>query len=213
VSEPGPEPAPDEAGDLPQGWVRVGERRWWSSLAGVGTLTFVFLGVYGGAQLGRLFEDIVPWPTNLLFGVLTAGAVLVVSTLIRNVRYPQPWVNLDTNELRAGDSRTIALSDIDRALIPSDPAVRSEVLTLRLVAKQARVEIILRDRKGPRLDPGSTRALAEAVRRTSIAMPTSPDDPGGTFARYNFPGHIDLDAAVALVQQPPPPGKPLPAAW
>jgi len=174
---------------------------------------FVVIGIYGATQLGRFFEDIAPWPSNLILGALAAGALLVGVTLIRNVRYPQPWVNLDTDEFRAGSHRTLRLDHIDRALIPADPAVQAEVLTLRLTAKEARVEIILRDRKGPRLDEPSTRVLTEALRRSSIAMPTSPHDPTGKFARYNFPGHIDLDDTLTLVARPPAPGMPLPASW
>jgi hypothetical protein len=174
---------------------------------------FVVLGIYGATQLGRFFEDIAPWPSNLILGALAAGALLVAVTLIRNVRYPQPWVNLDTDELRAGSHRTLSLDHIDRALIPADPAVQAEVLTLRLTAKEARVEIILRDRKGPRLDELSTRVLIEALRRSAIAMPASPHDPAGKFARYNFPGHIDLDDTLTLIAQPPAPGMPLPASW
>jgi hypothetical protein len=173
---------------------------------------FVFLGVYGATQLGRFFEDIAPWPSNLILGALAAGALLVAVTLIRNLRYPQPWVNLDTDELRAGSHRTLNLDHIDRALIPANPAVQAEVLTLRLTAKEARVEIILRNLKGPRLDELS-RVLTEALRRSAIAMPTSPHDPAGKFARYNFPGHIDLDDTLTLIAQPPAPGMPLPASW
>ncbi|TWX34572.1 hypothetical protein ES689_14765 [Frigoribacterium sp. ACAM 257] len=209
--EPGGTDAPDAP--LPSGWVRIGERGWWSSWAGYGTLFGVaYLGWFG-LQTGRLFEDVVPFPSNLLVGVLLIAALLWGVTAVRNAIYPQPWVNLDTDELRAGTRRTVALSHLDRALVPLDPALRQDVLVLRLTAKEARVEIILRDRRGPRLDGTSTRVLAEALRRTSVAMPTSANDPTGRFGRYNFPGHIGLDDAVALVERPPAPGAPLPASW
>jgi hypothetical protein len=97
--------------------------------------------------------------------------------------------------------------------VPLDPALRSDVLVLRLTAKEARVEIILRDRRGPRLDGTSTWVLAEALRRTSVAMPTSAADPTGRFGRYNFPGHVGRDDAIELVERPPVPGAPLPASW
>jgi len=207
------EPTADAPSSFPSGWVLIGERRrWWAPLAGAGVLTFVFFGIYGASTFGSFFEDVAPWPSSLLLGAVTAGVLVVAATLIRNTRYPQPWVNLDTDEIRAG-RRTLALSTIDSALIPSDPATQSEILTLRLFAKNARVEIILRTRKGPRLDTESTWVLAEAIRRTTITMPTSIHDPSGKFARYNFPGHIDLDDTLTLVQHPPAPGKPLPASW
>lgn len=211
--EPGaPQPdAPDAP--LPSGWVRIGERSWWSSWAGYGTLFGVAYLGWAGLQTGRLFEDVVPFPSNLLVGVVLIAALLWAVTAVRNAIYPQPWVNLDTDQLRAGTRRTVALSHLDRALVPLDPALRQDVLVLRLTAKEARVEIILRDRRGPRLDGTSTRVLAEALRRTAVAMPTSTNDPTGRFGRYNFPGHVGVDDAIALVEHPPAPGAPLPASW
>ena len=199
--------------ELPEGWVRIGERHWWSTWSGVGTATFVMIGIYGATQLGRFFDDIAPWPSDLLFGVAAAAGLVGIATLVRNRLYPRPSVNLDTDELRAGRGPVIALSDLERALIPMDPALRSGVLVLRLTAKGSRVEIILRDRRGPALDAVSTRALAEALRRSSVAMPTTPDDPSGRFGRYNFPGHIGREDAVTLVEDPPAPGGALPASW
>jgi hypothetical protein len=208
---PGVPDGPDAP--LPSGWVRIGERGWWSSWAGYGTVFFVVTIGWFGLQAGRFFEGLVPFPTDLLAGAAVVAGLFALVTLVRNAIYPQPWVNLDTDELRAGTRRTVALADVDRALVPLDPALRSDVLVLRLTAKEARVEIILRDRRGPRLDGTSTRVLAEALRRTSVTMPTSPNDPTGRFGRYNFPGHVGLDDAIALVERPPAPGAPLPASW
>lgn len=200
------------APDAPAGWVRLGDRKWWTTWAGVGTGFAVVAVVWGAAQFGRFFEDVVPWPSTLVLGALTMLGVLGLVTLLRNARYPQPWVHLGTDELRAG-RRTVALGDVRRAVVPQDPVQRSGVLVLRLVADQLRVEIVLRDRRGPCLDAATTAVLVEALGRTSVAMPTSPDDPTGRFGRINFPGHVDLDAAVALVEHPPGPGEPLPASW
>ena len=211
------EPAASSSSDgavaaFPAGWVRIGERDWLSGWAGYGAVFFVVTLVWFGSQAGGFFVDVVPFPSNLLLGVALVVALFVAVTAVRNAIYPQPFVNLDTDELRAG-RRTLALAHVDRALVPLDPALRSDVLVLRLTAKEARAEIILRDRRGPRLDDTSTEVLAEALRRTSITMPTSSNDPTGRFGRYNFPGHVGLDDAVALVEQPPPPGAPLPASW
>jgi hypothetical protein len=215
TDEPGAAPDEPDAPDasLPSGWVRIGERGWWSSWAGYSTVFVVTMIVYLGAQAGRFFGGLVPWPSNILVGAVVVAALLGVGTAVRNAVFPQPWVNLDTAQLRAGARRTVALADLDRATVPVDPAMKSDVLVLRLAAKEARVEIILRDRRGPRLDGTSTRVLAEALRRTSVAMPTSSADPTGRFGRYNFPGHIGLDDAIALVERPPGPGAPLPASW
>ena len=181
--------------------------------AGVSTLSVVLFVFYLSGQAARALAEDIPWPLTLVLSVLVVAAGLGVVTLVRNAVYPQPWVNLDTDQLRAGRHEPIPLSAVDRALIPVDPATRSDVLVLRLTGRGARVEIVLRDRRGPSLGPDDTHALAEAVRRTAVAIPTTSYDPTGRFARYNFPGHVDRDSAVALVESPPAPGQPLPASW
>ncbi|MFG6444496.1 hypothetical protein ACFXQA_04405 [Microbacterium sp. P07] len=208
-----PPSAEHEAVGLPAGWVRIGNRRWWSTWAGVSTAFFVLGSLYLAIQLGRLFWAVVPLPVAVIFGAIAAGGVLALITVIRNARYPQPYVNLETDTLRAGNRRTLALNSIHHAVVPTDPSLTNGTLILRLIAVDARVEIILRNRNGPRLDRSSTQVLAEALRRTAIAMPSSADDPTGRFARFNFPGHIDRNDAIALVENPPAPGAPLPASW
>lgn len=198
--------------DLPHGWVRIGRRRWWSTWAGINTVGVVLFVVYGGMQATRLLWTVVPLPLALVAAAVVVAMVLLLITSIRNLRYPQPWVNLDTGELRAR-RRVVSLQDVDRATIPVDPELRRDVLILRLLAAHARVEIIVRDRRGPALDRVSSDALVEALRRTSIAMPTSSNDPTGRFARFNFPGHISREDAIALAAEPPAVGAPLPASW
>lgn len=41
------------------------------------------------------------------------------------------------------------------------------------------------------------------MRRSSIAVPQTPDDPRGRFARYNFPGSLSRADALAVVLTPP----------
>ena len=210
--DPAPgDPAPAE---LPHGWVRIGERRWWSTWVGA-TTAFTFLLAFQGVNfVFRIAEVTFRWDLALLIAVAVTAGLFAVVTLIRNARAPQPWVDLDTGRLRAGDRQPIPLAQIDRAVLSTAPVGKGgRVLVLRVTAKEARVEFILRDRQDATLDPTSTAVLAEALRRTSIAMPTSIHDPTGRFARYNFPGHVDRDDAVALVEHPPAAGDPLPAAW
>jgi len=185
--------------------------------SGLGTAFGVLLAFQVGNttwQVARTFQSSgSSFLISLSFALVILAAIFGLVTVVRNRIYPQPWVNLDTDELRAG-RHTVALSRVDRASIPVEPATKNGVLVLRLVAApEARVEIILRDRRGATLDQTSTAVLAEAVRRTSVAMPTASYDPTGRFARYNFPGRISREDAVALVERPPGPGAPLPAAW
>ena len=206
-----PDPAPAE---LPHGWVRIGRRRWWSTWVGVTSFAIVFAALQGTSIFARFVESSAPTLVSLSFGALVTAALFGLVTVIRNARYPQPWVDLDADLLRAGRRRSIPLASVDRAVLSTTIAGTGvRVLILRVVAQEARVEFILRDRKDATLDPTSTAVLAEALRRTSIAMPTSIHDPSGRFARYNFPGHVGRDDAVALVEHPPATGDPLPAAW
>ena len=211
ATDPAPAPAPAE---LPHGWVRVGERRWWSTWVGATTAFAFFAAIQAVQFVFRIAEISFRWDLALLVAVGVTVGIFALITLIRNARAPQPWVDLDSGQLRAGTRRPVPLSRVDRAVLTTAPVGNGgRVLVLRLTAKEARVDFILRDRKDATLDPTSTAVLAEALRRTSVAMPTSIHDPTGRFARYNFPGHVDRDDAVALVEHPPAAGDPLPAAW
>jgi len=209
-----PTPTDPASADLPHGWVRIGERRWWSTWVGA-TTAFAFLAAIQGVNLFfRIAEAAFRWDLALLVAVGVTAGIFALITLIRNARSPQPWIDLDSGQLRAGTRRPIPLAHVDRAVLTTAPVGNGgRVLVLRLTAKEARVEFILRDRQDATLDPTSTAVLAEALRRTSVAMPTSIHDPSGRFARYNFPGNVGLDDAVALVERPPAAGEPLPAAW
>ncbi|KQT37082.1 hypothetical protein ASG28_15435 [Frigoribacterium sp. Leaf415] len=206
-----PDPAPAE---LPHGWVRIGERRWWSTWVGATTFFVTFSALQGVNFVAGIAGATVRWDLALLLGIAVTVGIFAMITLIRNALSPQPWVDLDSGQLRAGTRRPIPLAQVDRAVLTTAPVgTGGRVVVLRLTAKEARVEFILRDRQDATLDPTSTAVLAEALRRTSVAMPTSIHDPSGRFARYNFPGHIGRDDAVALVEHPPAAGEPLPAAW
>lgn len=61
---------------------------------------------------------------------------------------------------------------------------------------------MLRDRRGEILDEATRRLIAEIVRLSSVAYPVSPYDPGGRFAEYNFPDHLDKARAIELLQSP-----------
>ncbi|WP_156155619.1 hypothetical protein [Frigoribacterium sp. MEB024] len=213
-----PAPAPDATdpapAGLPHGWVRVGERRWWSTWVGATTAFASFAAIQAVQFVFRIAEINFRWDLALLVAVGVTVGIFALITVIRNARAPQPWIDLDSGQLRAGTRRPVPLARVDRAVLTTAPVGNGgRVLVLRLTAKEARVDFILRDRKDATLDPTSTAVLAEALRRTSVAMPTSIHDPTGRFARYNFPGHVDRDDAVALVEHPPAAGDPLPAAW
>ena len=146
-------------------------------------------------------------------GGLAVALVLVfaATTVIRNRRWPTVGVNLGSSELRVGD-HAVPLASVNAAqLAVFSVRRRDPALVLRLTSVEpARAKVFLRDRRGHTLPDDQRMVLAEAVRRTSIAMPVSRDDPSGRFARYNFPGHVSLEDTVSLIARPPTAGEPLP---
>jgi len=190
--------------DLPHGWVPIGKRRWnsaWAVTSGVVTAFLFWSSINFSILLGQLLK-VTPFLIGAI-GLVAAVPVVVIATLVRNRRWPQPGVNLDTSELRAG-AKVVALGDVDSATLVVFPTRKTRVVLLRIAAgKRARAEFVLRNKRGETQDERTRDVLAEAIRRTAIEMPISKDDPTGRFARYNFPVNITLDDAVAVVLAPP----------
>ena len=197
--------------DLPRGWVPIGKRRWnsaWAVTSGVVAAFFFWSSINFSILLGQILQ-VSPLLIGAI-GLIVAVPVVALATVIRNRRWPQPGVNLDTSELRAG-ARVVPLRAVDSATLVVFPTRETRVVLLRIAAgKRARTEFVLRDKRGETLDERTRNALAEAIRRTAIAMPVSKDDPTGRFARYNFPVNITLEDAVAVVLAPPAKGDALP---
>lgn len=202
----------DAAGNsLPHGWIAIGERRWHSAWIG-GTWLFAALFIANGLNLGIILGRIFDVSPFAVAGVLllVLMAILAVVTFVGNRRWPQPAVNLDTSELRAGP-KVVPLASIDSASLGISRLKKTRVVILRISAgKEARAEFVLRDRKDRTPDPITTLVLAEALARTSVIMPVSKDDPTGRFSHYNFPGRITREEAVAVALSPPGMNEPLP---
>ena len=54
------------------------------------------------------------------------------------------------------------------------------------------------------------RMAAEVLRRSSIELPETPEDPTGKFTWFNFPGSITKEQAIEIVLNPPAFGDPIP---
>ena len=88
---------------------------------------------------------------------------------------------------------------------------RRRIVFLHLRAPNGlHASVILRGPGGPVIDPRDAAVLASVVKQSSIRMPSSPDDPKGAFARYNFPDNVTKEGALALIAEPPDLGDPLP---
>jgi membrane protein YdbS with pleckstrin-like domain len=194
-----------QAARTPLGWVSIGERHWWTMWSNVQWFLVVLLAANVAnmsVSLARQWD--VPVPVAVLAPLGVLAVAFVVVTVVHHRRWPPVAVSLGSGELRAG-GRVIPLASVNAAQFGSVPIrKRDPVLTLRLLSgEKARAEVLLRDRRGHELPVEQQQVLAEAIRRTAVAMPVSRDDPSGRFARYNFPGHIDRDDAVAVVLHPP----------
>jgi hypothetical protein len=149
-----------------------------------------------------------------LFGWVGVVVGFVVIGLVARflVELRQLDVNLTTNEFRLG-SRTRPLSELVTAILTATPATKrgSRLVSLAVGPQRGpRSAFVLRARDGTPIPKETAELLAETVRRSAIAMPENPDDPTGRFARYNYPGHVTREEALALILSPPEPQDPLP---
>ena len=197
------------AAPLPTGWTRLGPHKWSTGFA-LKIGPSILIGAYFGAMVTVQFVRDFAWPIALTIALLFVLAVGAVTVLLVNLRFPQPWVNFDSGEIRTG-RRTASFNQIDSAWLFPTQLKKTRALTFRFgVAKGPQVIVQLRDAKDQLVDPETARLLIEVLRRSNVRMPVSKDDPKGSFARYNFPGHLTLEDAIAVVESPPGPADPLP---
>jgi len=140
--------------------------------------------------------------------VYALGALAPV--VIAQLRSPQPWVNLARGELRMG-RRVLRFEQIERAVLTVMVTRRTRVLVLHFGAeKGGMARAVLRDRSGNPIEAHDAALLVAVLDRSNVRMPEAKEDPSGRFARYNFPGHVTKDEAIALVRNPPDKDDPLP---
>ena len=165
-------------------------------------------------QLGSALANILnvsPW-WGLLIAVGAVVPVVLALYLVQRMRYPQPWVNFCTGQLRAG-SHVVPLANITWARLDMVDRHRTHtrMLTLRFGAEGGpRASVRLRGRSGQTPATVVTNVVAAVVRRSSIAVPQTPNDPSGRFARFNFPGSLDRADALNVVLHPPTIDEPAP---
>ncbi|SDM96533.1 hypothetical protein SAMN05216368_10385 [Cryobacterium flavum] len=195
---PTPEP-------LPAGWLRLDRAGWWGTFA-VTPLNGIMLGIVPinlGTTTARSFDISIWWGFLMALGAIVP--VFLVLYLVQRLRYPQAWVSFDRNELRAG-RRVVPLADIVWARLEMFDRKRAHtrMLTLRFGAESGpRASVRLRGRTAQTLPTAVTDIVAEIIRRSSIAVPQTPNDPTGRFARYNYPGSLGRADALEVVLNPP----------
>ncbi|RFA19268.1 hypothetical protein [Subtercola boreus] len=198
--------------------MRRGDDEKWVTLSGMGWLTpFVVVspilltlavtnGVHITAILARRFA--LPWVIVLSLGAGAVAFGLVV--LVLRLLVPPVRVNPGAGLLRAG-RRTFSYEDVTAAqLVVGTSKTRRNLNLVLRSSRGRRAAILVRDGKGRTLTAEESRLVVDLIGRSNIAMPTSPDDPTGAFARYNFPGNVTKADALALVEHPPTFSDPLP---
>ncbi|KFF58901.1 hypothetical protein JF66_15025 [Cryobacterium sp. MLB-32] len=192
--------------------MRLDRTGWWSSFVTVpGYLVLViFLPFNVGSMVARAM-DLSQW-WGLLIALAAVVPLFLALYLVHRLRYPQPWVNFDTGELRVG-RRVVPLSEVTWARLDALDRRRTHnrMLTLRFGAEAGpRASVRLRAWNGRTPSREVTEVLAGLVRRSGIAVPETPNDPTGRFARYNFPGSLGREDALEVVLSPPTIDQPAP---
>ncbi|NQX17971.1 hypothetical protein [Rathayibacter sp. VKM Ac-2857] len=128
----------------------------------------------------------------VLLGVLP----LVVHAILR----PAPFADLSARTVRVG-SRVTPFASFTAAR-RVDTGGGSKRVVLEVSAPGQKVLLELRDRLG-RITTDPTRdAVVTFLRGSSVAMPSSSDDPTGRFAHVNFPQHLTREQAIELASAP-----------
>lgn len=151
-------------------------------------------------------------PTVLRALILLAAAFGIGSAalLVAAWLHPAPAVNFGLARIRVG-RRELAFSDIDTATVGLAPARGGAPLQLAFGRQKGLMaRVILRSSRGQRLGQEYVDRLLRVIDDSSIVLPTDPYDPHHKFARYNFPGALDKDAAIELVGNIPAADEPQP---
>ena len=207
-AQPQAQEAQEARGQADPHWQAVGERRRPSRIAlscFVPLVAATVVGQVGARVLVRGTDD-PDWPVLATAGGLMVATVLVgyaFVALVLRVAYGAARVDLRRGLLRAG-RRTVPLTDVTWAkVVLRDPAGRTPVAVLTFGAEGGpRVAVPVRDVRGAVASEEQRAVVAAALTRTSITVPRSAADPTGRFTRYNFPGRVSKDDAIALVEHP-----------
>ncbi|OUE24596.1 hypothetical protein BFL36_05870 [Clavibacter michiganensis] len=203
------------AGD--DGWVvipaptsrqRIAIGLFWMSLAGG-----VFLNVWLG--LGRLVEEAVGGGWLTVAGTIVVIEAAVIGSVYALMVRRTPALEIDVARgvmrIRGAELPLTDLTGASVEAMQSSPMARPpwkgaplpESVVLALTTKQgARCRIVLLVGERRIQSAEATAALVAAVRASAITPPTTPDDPDGRFTRVNFPGALDVDDAVELIEEP-----------
>lgn len=202
------------ASPTPSGWVKVGGGEWrvWRQFVFRSGARLTGVLVANSALLTLVFIKLFDWPIWLavLLVVLFLLAVVGGSLLLIDRRYPAAEFDLPSGVWRSR-RREAPIASIDHASLGVSVMRDSRTLILRFgTGRHMQASAILTVGAGEDMAADQRAVLAEALRHSTVAIPVSPDDPTGKFARYNFPGALSKENAIDVVEHPPAFGDPLP---
>jgi hypothetical protein len=207
----------DESGEaLPSGWVRLVRNGWVTEFATTGSIMLIWLVVLGNTT--NLIVDDVAFHVRLLVWLgIVLGGLLVIFAWYRFRPFAQ--VNFDTDEIRRG-RRTMPLSDIRWARLEVVETQKSRSIAVAIGAgkwhigsegiRRGLASYVVRTAGGQTPPLERARLVAEVLRRSTIELPETSDDPTGKFTWFNFPGSLTREQAIEIVLNPPAFGDPLP---
>lgn len=205
------------ATDADGGWVPLGPYNWATPLISMSGYAAIFGSILtfqlGSSVARSIFPDTDLLPRlglSIATGMLTFLIAAVITFIVRRIRFPRPFVNLATSEIRVGQ-RVVSIAVIDRARLIIDGAGHKKwnSVVLVLTGGRLRLAFTLRNKRG-RLGLEHTRVLLRVVGRSSIELPETKTDPHKRFARFNFPGYLSQQQTVDLLTDIPERGTELP---
>jgi hypothetical protein len=195
-------------------WVRIGAQTYRERLAmaAMWATPVSFAAYLVGSLVSRPAMDAFGLAPAIILALLAALGAYLVAAAIQASRFPTLSVRPDAGRVRIRNTEFVP-EDLRRASLLPVGRDDKRVLLLTLgPEKGPAAQLILR--KGTRvlLPEGHRALLLDVVRRSGLQFPRNPDDPQNRFAKYNHPGSIDRDIAIAVLERIPEPGDPLPVS-
>ncbi|QHC72688.1 hypothetical protein [Rathayibacter sp. VKM Ac-2805] len=146
-----------------------------------------------------LNPDALPLAARL---AVLVGALVVLNVLplvVHAIRQPAPYADLSAETVRVRSRVTPFASFTTARRIETG---RSKQVVLEVSAPGQKVLLELRDRLGRVTTDPTHDAILTFLQGSSVAMPSSSDDPTGRFAHVNFPQHLTREQAIELASHP-----------
>ena len=184
------------------GWVPLGTQTWWTPLILINPAIAVIL-VFPAVNVADNLARGLPLGLRISINVAVFVAAFAGTIAIGRLVYRRPSVNPTLGAIRAGRRQATFTQLTSAKLVTGSSKSRLPFMLVVRSDSGLRAAIPVRDGRHGTLDPEAAAIVQDMIRESSIAMPVSPDDPTGRFARFNFPENVTLEEALELVTHPP----------